>query len=98
MQNYLPLAHGGETPWLQPRGREGRGDLRMLPAPSSAHGHRGDGAMGLGSPTVPQRSAQEVKLVQASQNQSGVGTKWVLARESEPSLPVSSSAGSEWIL
>jgi len=54
--------------------------------------------MGLGSPTVPQRSAQEVKLVQASQNQSGVGTKWVLARESEPSLPVSSSAGSEWIL
>lgn len=42
----------------------------------------------------PQHSTQEVKLVQASQNQPGVGIEWMLAGKSESSLSVSSSIGS----
>lgn len=47
----------------------------MLPAPSAAHGH--DGGQGWEAPWYqgPQGTAWEVKLVQASQNQPGVGTE-----------------------
>lgn len=81
--------------WLQ--GREGRRDMGMLPAPSSARGRSGDGA---GEPHGTQdHNAQHRRLnwSRLPKKQPRVGIEHVLARKSE-SNPVSSSAGSEWIL